>query len=197
VEQRRGSWLAVGLGNPGLRYQRSRHNAGRRAIERLAATLGSKLRSSRVPAEVAETKTDGIRLLLARPATYMNDSGRALAALVHYYRIHPEELIVVHDDVDLPVGVLRVKRGGGSAGHHGIDSITEALGTKDFFRIRVGVGRPVTDELVPPDFLLHPMSRREATYLGEAESRAAEAVLALVHEGLERTMNRFNTAPKV
>lgn len=134
--------------------------------------------------------------MLARPSTYMNESGRALAALLRYYRIDPDHLIVVHDDVDLPSGVLRVKKGGGSAGHHGVDSITGALGTKDFFRIRIGVGRPVSDELVPPDFLLRPMSRKEVGVLGEAESRAADAVLALVHEGLERTMNRFNTSPR-
>jgi PTH1 family peptidyl-tRNA hydrolase len=134
--------------------------------------------------------------LLARPSTYMNESGRALAALLRYYRIDPDNLVVVHDDVDLPSGAIRVKKGGGSAGHHGIDSITDAIGTKDFFRIRIGVGRPVTDELVPPDFLLRPMSRQEAAVLGEAESQAAGAVLALVHEGLDRTMNRFNAPPK-
>lgn len=179
-----------------MRYRRSRHNAGARAIDRLAKTLGSKLKFSKLPAEVAETRTDGVRLLLARPSTYMNDSGRALAALLRYYRIDPENLVVIHDDVDLPSGALRVKKGGGSAGHHGIESITDVIGTKDFFRIRVGVGRPVTDELVPPDFLLRPMSKQEAALLEDAESRAANAVLALIHEGLDTTMNRFNASPK-
>ena len=184
------------MANPGVRYRRSRHNAGGRAIELLATKLGSKLRSSKLPADVAETKTDGVRLLLARPLTYMNDSGRALEALLRYYRLEPDHLIVVHDDVDLPRRVLRVKRGGGSAGHHGIESIVESLGTKDFYRVRIGVGRPVEDELVPPDYLLRSLSKQESAELAEAEGRAAEAVLALIHEGLEAAMNRFHAPPR-
>lgn len=145
---------------------------------------------------VAEALAEGVRLVLAVPTTYMNDSGRALSSLTHFYKIEPASLIVVHDDVDLPLGALRVKKGGGSAGHHGIESIVAALGTNDFFRVRIGVGRPVSDQLVPPDFLLESTPKDHSIELRGSESKAAEAVLSLVHHGLEKTMNRFNSVPR-
>ncbi|MDQ4148612.1 MAG: aminoacyl-tRNA hydrolase [Actinomycetota bacterium] len=190
------AWLAVGLGNPGSRYEGSRHNAGRRSVEGLAGRLGSKMGSSKAPARVAETSSDGVRLILAAPTTYMNESGRAVASLTAYYRIDPEFLIVVHDEIDLPAGVLRVKRGGGSAGHHGIESVTNALKTRDFYRVRIGVGRPSSPLQDPTGFLLQQVSKQEASELAKAEERAGEAVLSLIHSGLDATRNRFNAAPE-
>jgi PTH1 family peptidyl-tRNA hydrolase len=136
------AWLVVGLGNPGTRYAGTRHNAGSRAVERLASRLGVKLRRSRTLARAGEVHVEGERLVLACPTTYMNESGPAVAALVRQKGIEPGRLIVVHDEIDLPAGALRVKFGGGTAGHRGVDSVVAALGTKDFHRVRIGVGRP-------------------------------------------------------
>ena len=186
-------WLAVGLGNPGTRYQGTRHNAGSRAMERLAKNLGVKLRSNRASALAGEAHTNGVRLILACPTTYMNESGRAVAALVRQKGIDPEQLIVVHDEIDLPAGRLRVKFGGGTAGHHGVDSVVEALGSADFYRVRIGVGRSANPLQEPSRFVLEPISRNDAPVLVDVEARAAEAVLSLVHDGLQATMNKFNT----
>jgi peptidyl-tRNA hydrolase, PTH1 family len=190
-------WLVVGLGNPGRKYEKSRHNAGLRSVEGIAGDLGATFRRfAKADAAVAEATSGDAKLLIARPGTYMNESGRPVSALARYYRVEPENLIVVHDDVDLPIGRLRVKFGGSSGGHHGVESVELFLGNKNFGRVRIGVGRPVSDQQVPPDFLLETMSGAESKVLAEQEDRAAQAVLALIHEGLEPAMNRFNAAPK-
>lgn len=183
-------WLVVGLGNPGRSYAKTRHNAGARAAERLAENLGVKLRRSKAPAVVADARTDGERLLIARPTTYMNESGRAVAALVRWFKVDPGRLIVLHDDIDLKPATLRLRRGGGTAGHHGLDSIVDAIGSDGFYRVRIGVGRRTIPET--PDRVLEKVPSAEAGELAAAEARAAEAVLAIVHDGLERAMNRFN-----
>jgi PTH1 family peptidyl-tRNA hydrolase len=185
-------WLAAGLGNPGRRYERTRHNAGARAIERLAESLSSPLRRGRGRTLVAETKVDGSRLVLVRPTSYMNESGPAIAPVLAWFKVAPEHLIIVHDDIDLRWGTLRLKRGGGTAGNHGLGSIVAALGTPDFHRVRIGVGRP-EGRREAADWVLRPMGKEEADDLAGAEERAAEAVLAIIQEGLERAMNRFNT----
>jgi PTH1 family peptidyl-tRNA hydrolase len=191
-------WLAAGLGNPGTRYAGTRHNAGSRAVERLAIQLGVKLRSSRALARVGDVHIDGGRLILACPTTYMNESGRAVAALVRQKGIEHDRLIVVHDEIDLPAGALRIKFGGGTAGHHGVDSVAASLGTKDFYRVRIGVGRPGNPLQDPSKYVLEPISRADAPVLVDAEGRAAEAVLSLIHEGLQPTMNKYNsTTPSV
>jgi PTH1 family peptidyl-tRNA hydrolase len=186
-------WLAVGLGNPGTRYGGTRHNAGSRAVERLAKKLGVRLKSNRAPALAGDAHIDGVRLVLACPSTYMNESGRAVAALVRQKGIDPEHLIVVHDEIDLPAGSLRIKFGGGSAGHHGVDSVVNALGTRDFYRVRIGVGRSAHPSQEPSDFVLEPISRNDAPVLVDVEARAAEAVLSLINDGLQTTMNRYNS----
>ncbi len=186
------TWLAVGLGNPGRRYERTRHNAGARAIGRLAESLSCPLRRGRGRTLVAETRLDGSRLLLARPTSYMNESGSAIAPLLAWFKVSPEHLIIVYDDIDLRSGTLRLKRGGGTAGNHGLDSIVAALRTPDFYRVRIGVGRPDWGG-DPADWVLKPMAREEADALAAAEEKAAEAVLAIIREGLDRAMNRFNT----
>lgn len=185
------AWLAVGLGNPGGDYEKTRHNAGARAIERLVRDLGVKLRKSKTPALIAEGRSDGTRLLLARPTTFMNESGRAVADLLRWFKVDPGHLIVLHDDIDLQSAVLRLKRGGGTAGHHGLDSIVAAIGTRDFYRIRIGVGRTRIPEI--PGRVLERVPKSEAGALEIAEVNAAEGVLMIINEGLERAMNRFNT----
>jgi PTH1 family peptidyl-tRNA hydrolase len=186
-------WLAVGLGNPGERYARTRHNAGARAARLLSDLLGVRLRAWKGPALVGEGRHGDTRLVVAVPTTYMNESGRAVAALKRWYKVPPERIIALHDEIDLPAGALRLKLGGGSAGNHGIDSIVEHLGTKDFHRVRIGVGRPASPRQEPADWVLEVMSARAAEEQAEVEARAADAVLELVDSGLDRAMNRFNT----
>jgi peptidyl-tRNA hydrolase, PTH1 family len=185
-------WLAVGLGNPGERYARTRHNSGARAAARLADALGVRMRAWKGPALVAEGRHGSTRLVVASPTTYMNESGRAVAALKRWFKVPPERIAVLHDEIDLPAGALRLKLGGGSAGNHGIDSVVEHLGTKDFYRVRIGVGRPASPRQEPADWVLEVMSAKAAEEQAEVESRAADSVLELVDSGLERAMNTFN-----
>lgn len=186
-------WLVVGLGNPGERYARTRHNAGARAVGRLAEELGVRMRAWKGPALVGEGRHGDKRVVLAAPTTYMNESGRAVAALKRWFKVPPERIVVLHDEIDIPAGTLRLKLGGGSAGNHGIDSVVEHLGTKDFYRVRIGVGRPPSSRQEPADWVLEVMPSKVAEELAEAEARAAESVLELVDFGLDRAMNRFNT----
>ena len=187
------AWLVVGLGNPGARYELTRHNAGARAVERLAKRFDVKLRSTRSVAYLGEARSGGTRLYLARPKTFMNESGRAVGALVHLKGLGPENVIVLHDEIDLPAGSIKVKIGGGSAGNRGIESVVRSLGSKDFYRVRIGVGRPPHPMQDPADFVLEPMSKKHALELSGLEERAGDAVLSLVHDGLETTMNRLNS----
>jgi PTH1 family peptidyl-tRNA hydrolase len=185
-------WLVVGLGNPGREYEHSRHNAGARAVESLAGRLGTRLRRSKFRALVGEARSEGVPLKFAFPTTFMNDSGQAVAPLARWHKIDPDHLIVVHDELDLPVGQLRLKKGGGTAGHHGLDSIVGSLGTKDFYRVRIGVGKPGhTGETV--NWVLDRLPKGAAEALRAAEEEAGDAALSIIHEGLERAMNRHNT----
>lgn len=188
-------WLILGLGNPGEDYDRTRHNAGSRAAERLAVELGLKLRPTKAPALVADYVSEGVGLIVARPTTYVNESGRAVALLSRWFGIEPETLIVLHDEIDLEVGTIRLKKGGGTAGHHGLDSIVEAIGTPDFYRVRIGVGRPPS-VMDGAEWVLKRMTKKEAEGLRVSEAEAADAALAIIHEGLERAMNRYNTRPE-
>ncbi|MGQ0679645.1 MAG: aminoacyl-tRNA hydrolase [Actinomycetota bacterium] len=191
-----GPWLAVGLGNPGVRYGGTRHNAGSRVVERLAYELGVKLKSSRALSIIGDARVDEVRLILANPTTYMNESGRAVGALIKLKEVGIEHLIVVHDEIDLPAGSLKIKFGGGAAGHRGIESIVGVLGTKDFYRVRVGVGRSLDPAASARQFVLEPVTRTDAPVLIDVEKRAGEAVISLVRRGLEPTMNDFNFVPK-
>ncbi len=173
-------WLVAGLGNPGERYAKTRHNAGARAVRRLAANLELNLRPAKSKALVAKSVVDGVQLVLSCPLSFMNESGRPVAALLKYFEVDSENLIVVHDDIDLITADLRVKFGGGSAGNHGVDSIVEVLGTKDFHRVRIGVGRPSSPRVDPADYVLEPMSKKSLEELADVEERAAEAVLSIV-----------------
>lgn len=185
-------WLVVGLGNPGRAYEHTRHNAGARAVERLAAELHVTLGKSKFRALLAETRAGDVAVKLARPTTYMNDSGQAVQPLARFYKIPPERLIVLHDELDLPLGQLRLKRGGGTAGHHGLDSIAGMLGTKDFYRVRIGVGKPARVEATI-DWVLDRLPKAAAEALRVAEGEAGDAALAIITAGLDAAMNRYNT----
>jgi|SRR5215211_7933288 len=192
------SWLVVGLGNPGPAFAAHRHNIGYRVVEELAHGLDVRFRAARgMRAEVAEGRIgppgdDAPRLILAKSRTFMNETGRAVARVLAYYKLEPPQMIVVHDELDLDPGQLRVKFGGGDNGHNGLRSIRTSLGTGDFFRVRIGVGRP-TGRQDPADFLLSdfPAGTREAV---EVEiNRAVDAVQSLVLMGLDKTQNVFNS----
>ena len=186
------AWLIVGLGNPDDRYRRSRHNLGFMALERLAGRLGARLDERRFNAHYGRGLIDGQPVLLGQPQTFMNLSGEAVAPLLGYFKIEPARLIVVHDELDLEAGALRIKRGGGHAGNNGVRSVIESLGTGDFVRVRIGVGRP------PPGrdaigYLLASMITSELATYAPIIERAAEAAQAIVVSGVERAMNKFNT----
>ena len=192
------SWLVVGLGNPGPAFASHRHNIGYRVVEELARRMQLRFRVVRgIRAEVADGRIgppggDGPRLILAKSRTFMNETGWAVTRLLAYYKLKPPQMIVVHDELDIDVGQLRVKFGGGDNGHNGLRSIRAALGTGDFYRVRIGVGRPPGRQ-DPADFLLRdiPASAREDV---EVEiGRAADAVESLVALGLDRTQNVFNS----
>jgi PTH1 family peptidyl-tRNA hydrolase len=183
----------VGLGNPGSEYAETRHNVGFGVVELLAARAGAGRFSvhKRSNSDVAEGRLAGRKIVLARPRTYMNVSGGPVAGLVKYFSVPPEEIVVVHDDLDLGFGVIRLKRGGGEGGHNGLRSISRSLGTKDYYRVRFGIGRPPGRQ-DPADFVLKRFSSVERKELEFALDLAADATEALLREGLEPTQNRFH-----
>jgi peptidyl-tRNA hydrolase, PTH1 family len=191
------SWLVVGLGNPGPAFASHRHNVGYRVADELARRLGARFSVKRgIRAEVVEARMgqpgdDAPRLLLAKSRTFMNETGAAVNRLLSYYKLQPAEMIVIHDELDIEPGQLRVKFGGGDNGHNGLRSIRQSLGTGDFFRVRIGVGRPPGRQ-DPANYLLSnlPASAREAI---EVEiGRAADAVESLILVGLDKTQSDFN-----
>jgi peptidyl-tRNA hydrolase, PTH1 family len=190
------TWLVVGLGNPGSSYASTRHNVGRLVVELLADRVGASFTSHRRGrADVLETRLGGppgVRTVLARPRTYMNESGGSVAALRDFFKIDIDHLALVHDELDIPFGTLRVKRGGGDNGHNGVRSVRAALGTGDFCRVRVGIGRP-PGRLDPAVFVLKPYSATERAELPLLVDRAADAVEALVVDGLVYAQNLYNS----
>ena len=190
-------WIVAGLGNPGDRYAKTRHNAGTMVVDRLAERLGVRFRKARLlPLLVAEMTHEGIPLLLTGPVRYMNEGGPPIASLARKRGVPPDRIVAVHDELDLAFGALRIKRGGSTAGHHGLDSLAQSLGTKDFLRVRVGVGRPPGRQ-DPADYVLDPFAKREQDDAAVLIEDAADAVLALIREGLEPAQDRFNrSGPK-
>ncbi|MBW0252670.1 MULTISPECIES: aminoacyl-tRNA hydrolase [unclassified Cellulomonas] len=198
-------WLVVGLGNPGPQYAGNRHNVGQMVLDELArrgqASFGSKggVLSRRPQAATAEVRigtlpggAPGPRAVLAKPTTYMNTSGGPVAALARYYDVPPERVIMVHDELDIPFGEIKLKIGGGEGGHNGLRDTTKALGTKDYLRVRVGVGRP-PGRMDAADFVLRDFAKPELKELPLLLDDAADAVEMLVTEGLERAQLRFHT----
>jgi len=188
--------LVVGLGNPGAEFAGTRHNVGFDVVDRLAERYGGRLRKSRRErALVDEVRLGGRRVALAEPQTYMNESGQSVAPLVRHYDIDDlARLVIVHDELDLPLGRMKVKLGGGLAGHNGLRSIKSHLHDDGFVRVRIGIGKPPTKEHGADHVLSRP-SRAVRAILSEMVERAADAVEAIVETGVEAAMNRYNALP--
>jgi PTH1 family peptidyl-tRNA hydrolase len=187
-------FLVVGLGNPGPAYRGNRHNVGAMVLDLLAERVGGRFAKHRARADVVEGRLGPLpapRVVLAKPRSYMNESGGPVAGLCGFYKIPVEQLVVVHDELDLPYGSLRLKRGGGDNGHNGLRSITRSLGSREYLRVRFGIGRP-PGRMDPADYVLRDFSGAERKDLDVDLDRAADAVEALVREGLEPAQNRYN-----
>lgn len=183
--------LVVGLGNPGAEYARTRHNAGFMVVDRLAADLGVEVGRVWLRSLVGLGYLDGKRVILAKPLTYMNRSGEAVGLLLRWYGLTPQDLLVISDDLDLPVGQLRLRRSGSSGGHRGLQSIIEHLGGGGFARLRVGIGRP-PEGVAVVDWVLSEFTPEEQPEVERALAAASQAVRLALTEGLEAAMNRYN-----
>jgi PTH1 family peptidyl-tRNA hydrolase len=184
----RPSYVIVGLGNPGPAYARTRHNVGARLVEALASQVGADLKRTRGQARITEADVGGHRVVLAVPTTYMNESGRPIARLVRKQGISPDRLVVVQDELDLPPGTIRLKIGGGTAGHNGLESIQASLRSRDFLRLRIGVGKPPSKE-VGADHVLSKMRPEDAEAVSAAIDRGVEALRVLVRDGVDAAQN--------
>jgi PTH1 family peptidyl-tRNA hydrolase len=184
------SHLVVGLGNPGARYRDTRHNLGRRAVELIADELGGSWRS-RWNGRVSEQRDGDERLALLVPETFMNESGRSVAPALRFYKLPPERLVVVHDELDLELGDVRAKQGGGLAGHNGLRSLAEALGTQDFLRVRIGIGRPERGDRRPvADWVLQPFP--PGTDVDRLVRDGADCTLSVLRDGVDAAMRTWN-----
>jgi PTH1 family peptidyl-tRNA hydrolase len=195
VLRRRGTaadLLVVGLGNPGDEYARTRHNVGAEVVELLAKRHGATLKKGKERARVDQVRIGPSLVALAIPLTYMNESGMAVAPLVRRYGVEPEQLVVVQDELDLPVGMLKVKNGGGLAGHNGLRSIKSHLHSDAFLRVRIGVGKPVSKEH-GADHVLKKFSKRERSEIDVVIEEAADAVELIIADGVDAAMNKVNT----
>lgn len=183
--------VIVGLGNPGREYSATRHNVGFMAIDELARRLGITSWRSRHEAEIAEFRGEGDTILLVKPQTYMNLSGKAVGEIVRWYKLTAADIIVIFDDLDLPVGKLRLRTKGGSGGHRGIESMLVHLGQDDFARVRIGIGRP-PQGWETADYVLGRFTAEECPIIAETINRAADAAEGIVKHGLTKAMNTFN-----
>lgn len=194
-------WLVVGLGNPGPGYANNRHNVGQMVVDELAHRTGGRFTTHRARAQVADVRlgtlaggVPGPRVLLAKPTSYMNLSGGPVAGLAAYLQVPAERVLVVHDELDVPFAQVRLKQGGGEGGHNGLRSISSALGTRDYVRVRVGIGRP-PGRMDAADFVLRDFSSVERKELPWLVDSAADAVEMVVLQGLAAAQQRFHTAP--
>ena len=183
------AWLVIGLGNTGREYERSRHNVGFMCLDELAGRQRARISERAAKSLVGRILVDDRQLILAKPQTMMNLSGLAVKALRAKYEVGLERMVVIHDELDLPFGRIRLKKGGSSAGNHGLDSVIASLGSRDFIRVRVGIGRPTGDGV---DYVLGPFNGEELEQLGSVVARAADAVTSLVRLGLQRAMTDVN-----
>jgi len=196
------AWLIVGLGNPGPSYSGHRHNVGAMVVDELAARAGGKLRSHRARASAAEVRLgapqrrasggSSERAIIAIPLSFMNESGGPVAGLLSFYKVPVENLIVIHDEIDIPFAEVRLKLGGGEGGHNGLRSVTKSVGTRDYLRVRVGVGRP-PGRMDPADFVLHAFSGSERKEVPLLVSDAADATERLVAEGLVAAQQEWHS----
>jgi PTH1 family peptidyl-tRNA hydrolase len=188
-------WVVVGLGNPGRRYAGTRHNVGFSVVQRLARRWGVNLRRKKYAAKVAEVVRNEERLVLAQPQTYMNLSGTAVRAILKGYRIGPENIVVVYDDIDIPLGQIRVRKEGSGGTHNGMRSVIGELGTDAFARIRVGIG-PLSDKEEATRFVLMPFAEEEGRILKKSLAKAAEALDMIIAGRIDQAMNEFNKKEK-
>jgi peptidyl-tRNA hydrolase, PTH1 family len=184
-------WLIAGLGNPGPQYAGNRHNAGYMVADLLAERVGARFKRDRSRAEVASCRIAGLPVTLGKPKTFMNLSGGPVSSLRAFYKLSADRIVIVHDELDLPFGTVRLKLGGGDNGHNGLRSITAALGSRDYYRVRLGIGRP-TGPMDAADFVLHDFSVTERKLLPEVLGRAADAAQALLSGGLTAAQNKFH-----
>ncbi|MBQ3504676.1 MAG: aminoacyl-tRNA hydrolase [Oscillospiraceae bacterium] len=186
------TWLIVGLGNPGKDYERTRHNCGFRAVDLLAEHLGCRIDKGKFQGLYAQTTYDGKKLMLLKPQTYMNLSGRSVLQLSAYFSIPPQRIIVLFDDISLPPGRLRIRADGSAGGHNGIKSIIAELGSQEFPRVKIGVGGKAHPEQDLADHVLSTFSAQEEKALTVALKNAADAALAIIDHGVPEAVNRFN-----
>ena len=191
-EEDDGRLVVVGLGNPGPRYETTRHNLGVMVLDVLLDRTGSRLKSHKSGCLVGDANVAGTSVALARPTSYMNESGRPVGQLARFYKAAPEHILVIHDELDIPFGDVRIKFGGGVAGHNGLKSVAAHLRTKEFPRVRVGVSRP-PERQDPADYVLSNFGSAERKELPDVLERAADAVEQVVADGVERAMNAVNT----
>ena len=185
------TFMIVGLGNPGKEYQKNRHNIGFMAIEEIAKSLGFENRKVKSKAIIMEGKQNNRKIILVKPQTYMNLSGNSVAPLIRFYKVTPNNLIVIHDDLDLPALTIRLRPTGGAGGQKGVASIIQNLGTQDFNRVRVGIGRP-PGRMEASDYVLKNFSKQEESDLPFLLNTIKEAVLTIMESGIEVAMNQFN-----
>lgn len=190
------TWIVVGLGNPGQRYEATRHNVGQMVVDELASRRGETLRAHRSNARAAESwlRPGAAKMVLAKPNSFMNVSGGPVSALAKFYGVPAERIVVVHDELDIPFDTLKLKTGGGHGGHNGVRDVAKALGTPDFPRVRVGIGRPPGRQ-DPADWVLDPFSSAERATLTHLIADAADAVEQLIDEGLTSAQQRYH-APR-
>ncbi len=188
--------LIVGLGNPGPKYAWTRHNLGFMVVATLAGELGVSLRTDTMKAQWGQGRVGEETVILAQPTTYMNLSGEAVGRLLRYWRLALQEVIVIHDDLDVPLGRLKIATRGGAGGHRGVMSIIAVLGSEEFCRVKLGIGRPPTG-MASEDFVLSPFLPEEEEVMASLVERGAEAVLTLVKEGLAAAQNRFHRSPEI
>jgi len=184
-------FMIIGLGNPGLEYRYSRHNFGFMVIDALAERWNLPLKKIKFKAVIAEDRFRGNKVILAKPLTYMNDSGRAVAPLLHFYKCPPENILVIHDDLDLPLGTLRIRPSGSTAGQRGMESITAMIGTQEFPRMRLGISRP-PGQMDPKDYVLKKFLPAEGELKTMVINQAVEAIECFLTDGLTRAMNKYN-----
>jgi PTH1 family peptidyl-tRNA hydrolase len=185
------SYLLMGLGNPGREYRDSRHNAGFMLIDRIAVRLNARGMKLQSKALVTTAAFEDRKLILAKPQTYMNLSGQSVQGLIHFYKLSLTNVLIAHDDLDIPFGTIRLRPGGGPGGQRGMASTIEQLGTKDFPRLRIGIGRP-PGKMDPSAYVLQDFNREEMKSLSEIIDRAADAALEFVVSGLDKAMNKYN-----
>ena len=185
-------YLMIGLGNPGSRYARTRHNIGFMVLEKIAAQWKISLTQKSFDALWNRGKINNVSVLLAMPQTYMNLSGKSVGRLMAYYKVDIDHVIVIHDDLDLPFGTIRLKKGGGDAGHKGLKSVITALGSADFLRIRMGIGKPA-DKAGVENYVLQKFNQEEQGVLPESIQLAAEAAAGIVISGMQQAMAKYHT----